>query len=64
MEVTHSGAAGVCVASHATEELRLVIVLAPIPRQHMEGMTAADWDELQKCKDVTHQSAQVKLDQI
>ena len=64
MEVTHSGAAGVCVASHVTEELRLALVHAPVPRQHMEGMTAADWDELQKYKDVTQESAQVKLDQL
>ena len=64
MEVTLSGAAGMRVASHVTEELRLALVLAPIPRQHMEGMTAADWDELQKCKDVTQESVQVKLDQI
>ena len=64
MEVIRRGAAGVCVASHVTEELRLALVHALIPRQHMEGMTAADWDELQKCKDVTKESAQVKLDQL
>ena len=46
MVITRRGAAGVCVASHVTEELRVVTVHAPIPGQHMEGMTAVVWDEL------------------
>ena len=36
MVVTRRGAAGVCVASHVTEELRLALVHAPVPRQHTE----------------------------
>ena len=59
--VTRRGAAGVCVASHVTEELRLVIVHVPIPRQHMEDETAfhGNWDQLLKLKDATRSSAQV-----
>ena len=61
MVVTRPGAAGVCVASHVTEELRVVIVHAPIPRQHTEDEAAisADWDQLYKrcTKDVTYTSA-------
>ena len=48
MEVTRRGAAGVCVASHVTEVLWLVIVHVPIPRQHTENETAVDWDQLLK----------------
>ena len=61
MVVTRGGAAGVCVASHVTEELRLALVHAPIPRQHTEDQTAGDWDQLLKLKDVTRTSAQVSL---
>ena len=42
MEVTRGGAAGVCVASHVTEELRLALVHVPIPRQHTEDEVAAN----------------------
>ena len=59
--VTRRGAAGVCVASLVTEELRLALVHAPIPRQHMEGMTAVDWDELHKQEYATHTSVQVRI---
>ena len=48
MVVTRRGAAGVCVASHVTEVLGLVIVHVPIPRQHTEDETAGDWDQLLK----------------
>ena len=58
---TRCGAAGVCVASHVTEELRLTLVHAPIPRQRTTGTTAGDWDQLLNHKDVTHTSAQVSL---
>ena len=61
MVVTRRGAAGVCVASHVTEELRLALVHAPIPRQHTEDKTAGDWDQLQNQKDATQTSAQVSL---
>ena len=61
MVVTRRGAAGVCVASHVTEEIRLVIVHAPIPRQHTEDETAGDWDKLLKLKYVTQRSVQVSL---
>ena len=61
MVVTRCGAAGVCVVSHVTEGLKVVIVNAPIPCQKTEGETAADWDQLLKLKDVTHISAQVSL---
>ena len=59
MVVTRGGAAGVCVASHVKEELRLALVHAPIPHQHTVDMAAGDWEELQKYKDVTHINAQV-----
>ena len=61
--VTRRGAAGVCVASHVTEELRLALVHAPIPRQHTEDETAlsGDGDQLQNQKDATQTSAQVSL---
>ena len=59
MVVTRNGAPGVCVASHVTKEVRVVIVHAPIPHQQTEGEIAADWDQLLKQKDVTHKSAQV-----
>ena len=62
MVVTRPGAAGVCVASLVTEELRLAFAHAPIPRQHMEGMTAANWGKLLKQKDVTQTSARVSLE--
>ena len=42
MEVTRGGAAGVCVTSHVTEELRLALVHAPIPRQHTEDEVTAN----------------------
>ena len=61
MEVTRRGAAGVCVASHVTEELRLALVHAPAPRQHTEDETAGDWDQLQNQKDATQTSVQVSL---
>ena len=61
MVVTRNGAPGVCVTSHVTEEIRVVLVLAPIPRQHTEGEIAADWEQLLKDKDVTRTSAQVSL---
>ena len=61
MVVTRRGAAGVCVASHVTEELRLALVHAPVPRQHTEDETAGDWDKLLKLKDVTRTSVQVSL---
>ena len=48
MVVTRRGAAGVCVASHVTGELRLALVRAPIPLQHTEDEAAfsGDWDQL------------------
>ena len=56
MVVTRFGADGVCVASHVTEEIKLALVHAPIPRQHTEDETAGDWDQLLKHKDVTRTS--------
>ena len=55
MVVTRRGASGVCVASHVTEELRLALVHAPIPRQHTEDEDAlgGDWDALHNHEDVT-----------
>ena len=61
MVVTRRGAAGVCVASHVTEGIRLVIVNALIPRQHTEDEAAGDWDKPLKLKDVTQRSVQVSL---
>ena len=61
MVVTRRGAAGVCVASHVTEELRLALVHAPVPRQHTEDETAGDWGKLLKLKDVTRTSVPVSL---
>ena len=61
MVVTRGGAAGVCVASHVTEELRLALVNAPIPRQHTEDEAAGDWDQPLKVKDVTRTSVPVSL---
>ena len=62
MAVTRRGAAGVCVASHATEELRLAFVHAPIPRQHTVEKTAANWGKLLKQKYVSQTSARVGLE--
>ena len=59
MVVTRRGVAGVCVASHVTEELRLALVHAPIPRQHTEDEAAGDWDQLLIPRDATRTSAQV-----
>ena len=59
MEVTRRGAAGVCVASHVTEELRLALVHAPIPRRHTEDEVAANLDQLHKQEDVAYTIAQV-----
>ena len=42
MVVTRFGADGVCVASHVTEEIKLALVHAPIPRQHTEDETTGD----------------------
>ena len=53
MVITRSGLAGLIVTSHVMGEFRLGLVLAPIPRLRTVEMTAADWDELQKCKYVT-----------
>ena len=61
MVVTRRGADGVCVASHVTEELRVALVLVPVPRQHTEDETATNWGKLPNCKDVTHKDAQVKI---
>ena len=61
MVVTRRGAAGVCVSSHVTKELRLALVLAPVPRQHTGDETAASWGELPNREDVTHKDAQVKI---
>ena len=46
MVVTRRGAAGVCVASHVTEELRLALVSAP-------RALGGHWDQLHNHKDVT-----------
>ena len=61
MVVTRRGAAGVCVASHVTEELRLALVHVPIPRQHTVDETARNWDKLLKHEDVTRTSAQARF---
>ena len=61
MVVIRRGAAGMCVASHVKEELRLALVLVPVPRQHTEDETATNWGKLPICKDVTHKDAQVKI---
>ena len=61
MVVTRRGAAGVCVASHVTKELRLALVHAPVPRQHTEDETARNWDKLLKHEDVTRTSAQARF---
>ena len=42
MVVTRRGTAGVCVASHVTEELSVALVHAPIPRQHTEDEIVAN----------------------
>ena len=54
MVVTRRGAAGVCVASFVTEELRLALVHAPIPRQQTVEEAAGDWDQLHNRKGATH----------
>ena len=41
-----------------TEELSNAIVHVPIPRRRTEEEAAADWDQLQKHKAVTHNRAQ------
>ena len=75
MVVTRPGAAGVCVASHVTEELRLALVHAPIPRQHTEDdidpvpvpllhtveKTVVDWELLQNGECVIHSDAHVRI---
>ena len=59
MVVTRRGAAGVRVASHVTEELRLALVHAPIPHQYTEDEVAANLGQLHKQKDVEYTIAQV-----
>ena len=61
MVVTLSGAAGVCVASHVTEELRIALVHAPVPRQHTEDEVAANLDQFLKQEDAKRTSAQVRF---
>ena len=56
---THSGAAGLGVASHAQEELSDAVVHAPIPFPKTEEETALDWDEQQNQESATHAGAQV-----
>ena len=65
MVVTRRGAAGVCVASHVTEELTLALVHVPIPRLHTkdEAVISADWNQLLKLKDATRKSAKESMQQ-
>ena len=42
MVVTRRGAAGVCVTSHVTEELRLALVHAPVLRQQNKDEAAVN----------------------
>ena len=59
--VTRRGATGVCVASHVTEELRLALVHAPVPRQHTEDEVAANLDQFLKQEDAKRTRAQVRF---
>ena len=60
MAVTRSGVAGgLLVANHAKVELSIVLVHAPIPRQHTEEEIAVDWDQIRKSEDVTYIDVQV-----
>ena len=43
MVVTQSGAVGVAVANHVTEELSDEFVTVPTRHQHMAGEVAGDW---------------------
>ena len=61
MVITRSGAAGLSVACHVMEELRLAFAHAPIPHLQTVVKTAEDWDELKTHANVTHLDAQVKL---
>ncbi len=59
MVVTRRGVAGVHVASHVMEELRLANVHAPTPHRQTEDMAAGDVEEQKNGKNVTYTSAQV-----
>lgn len=61
MAITHSGVAGVCVASHVMGEISAANVHAPTPRLQTEDETAGDLDEQKNGKDATHTSAQVVI---
>ena len=59
MEVTQSGAVGVAVANHVTEELSAEIVTVPTRHQHMAGEVVGDWDRMQERGGATRTNAQV-----
>ena len=59
MVVTHSGTAGMCVASHVTEDINAVLVNVPIPSLHSVGKTAANLDRLKNQKHVKRTTVQV-----
>ena len=48
MVVTQSGAVGVAVANHVTEELSTNFVTVPTRHQHMAGEIVGDWDRMQE----------------
>ena len=50
MVVTQSGAVGVAVANHVTEELSDEFVTVPTRHQHMAGEVAGDWGGVHKDK--------------
>ena len=50
MVVTQSGAVGVAVANHVTEELSAEIVTVPTRHKHMAGEVVGDWGGVHKHK--------------
>ena len=59
MEVTQSGAVGVAVANHVTEELSAEFVTVPTQNQHMAGEVVGHWDRLQEYGGAIRINAQV-----
>ena len=59
MVVTQSGAVGVAVANHVTEELSAEIVTVPTRHRQMAGEVAGDWGRVYRHKPAIHIYVQV-----
>ena len=64
MVAIHRGALGPSVPQPVEMVVTLVLVLAPIPRQVLEGKTARSWDLIKRKMIVTTDHAQVFMLEI